>query len=191
MGDTTTNPFTPTEIWNDTRVTVREGDEEKQVDAKHYHVRYMVGESEDKRFVDSGENDVASLSDKTLYLVPSIHRIMDEPFHYDVSAVHQISGKDNIEGKVRHLKRNGQCDDHEMIEVTFQSPGVECCAMSKDEADKQRVPLKYLAGYLLGKSDGFLKVALSKTELDSGGAYYESIHIIPEAVVKEWSCLEA
>lgn len=191
MVDMEKNPFTPMEIWEDTRVALREDDEEKKVDAKHYHVRYMVGESEDKRFVDSGQDDVSSLSDKSVYMVPSIHRIMDEPFHYNVSAVHQVSGKGNIESNIRHLKRAGQCENHEMVEVAFQSAGVECCAMSKEEADKHRAPMKYLAGYLLGRKDGLLKIALSKTEIDSGDTYYESIHIIPEAVVKEWSCLEA
>jgi len=43
---------------------------------------------------------------------------------------------------------------------------------------------------LLGKTKGLLKVALSKTVLDDGNEYYDNIHIIPEATVKQWECLE-
>ena len=62
--------------------------------------------------------------------------------------------------------------------------------MSKEQADKMQVPLEYVAGYLLGKKDGLLKLALSKTVMDSGVEYYDNIHIIPESAIKQMACLE-
>jgi len=82
------------------------------------------------------------------------------------------------------------CGDHELVEVVFDSPGVECCAMTKDEADKQSVPLQYLSGYLLGKNNDMIKIALAKTVLETGSSYFEHIHVIPESSVKELRCLE-
>ncbi len=190
MSTVAKNPFTPVEMWNDTMVTIKEGDEKKQVDARHYKIRYLVGESEDKRFVDGGSQKVASLSEKTLFLIPSIHRLTGDPFHYDHGRIESVSGKDRINERTKELHRHAACDDHKTIEVIFESPGVECCAMSKEEADKKQVPLQYLAGYLLGKNDGLLKVALSKTVVDDDHEYYENIHIIPESTVKQMACLE-
>ena len=57
MSDAAKNPFTPLEMWDDTMVTINEGDEKKKVDAKRYTIRYLVGESEDKRYVDGGDDD--------------------------------------------------------------------------------------------------------------------------------------
>ncbi len=182
------NPFKPLELWDESMVTVKDGDDRKQVDAKHYHVMYLVGEGLDKKFVHSGEG-IESYNEKTLYIAPSVHKISEEPFHYDGNVVRQLSGKENTE-QTKDLKRLDFCEDHELVEVAFESPGVECCAMTKEQADKQKVPLQYLAGYLLGKADGIVKVALSKTELESGGAYYESIHVIPESAIKTIQCLE-
>jgi len=62
--------------------------------------------------------------------------------------------------------------------------------MSKEQADKMRVPLQYMAGYLLGKSEGTIKVALSRTVVDDDTEYYDNIHIIPESAIKQMSCLE-
>ncbi len=182
------NPFTPIEFWNDTVVKVRDGDKEKMVDAKHYHVRYLVGESEDRRFVDSGK-DLSVMNGRTLYTAPSIHRVPGQEFHYDISAIRELSFDDNDEGSFRKLIRAGQCAEHPIIEVSFQSPGVECCAMSREEADKQQVPVQYMSGYLLGKSNGLFKIALVKTILSSGEQLYENIHIIPEILIQDWSCL--
>ena len=47
-----------------------------------------------------------------------------------------------------------------------------------------------MAGYMLGKSEGMLKLALSKTVVDDDTEYYDNIHIIPESTVKQMSCLE-
>jgi len=190
MSEVAKNPFTPVEMWDDTMVTVNEGDEKKQVDAKFYKIRYLVGESEDKSLVDGGSEEVSSFSEKTLFLTPTIHRLTGDPFHYDRGRIESVSGKDRINERTKELHRHAACDDHETIEVIFESPGVECCAMSKEEADKKQVPLQYLAGYLLGKNDGLLKIALSKTVVDDGHEYYENIHIIPESAIKQLSCLE-
>ncbi len=190
MSDVAKNPFTPLEMWDDTMVTMKEGDEKKSVDAKEYRIRYLVGESEDKRFVDGGSEEVASLSEKTLFLTPSIHRLIGDPFHYDRERVETISGKDRIENRTKKLHRHAACDEHKTIEVIFESPGVECCAMTKEEADKKQVPLQYVAGYLLGKNNGLLKVALSRTVVEGGHEFFENIHIIPEATVKQMACLE-
>ncbi|NWF96648.1 MAG: hypothetical protein HXY34_10955 [Candidatus Thorarchaeota archaeon] len=190
MTETTMNPFKPVEIWDEIVVKVREGEEEKPVDAKHYHVRYMVGESEDKRFVDSGRDSVEPVHGKTLFIAPSVHKVHGEPFHYDVSAVQRIALESNLDGRVRELNRAGQCQDHPLVEVAYQSAQVECCAMTKEDADKQTVPMQYLAGYVLGRKDGTVKIALAKTVLESGVEYYENIHIIPEAIVQSWTCLE-
>ena len=190
MSEVAKNPFTPLEMWYDKMVTLKEGDEKKNVDAKHYRIRYLVGESEDKRFVDGGSEEIASLSEKTLFLIPSIHRLTGDPFHYDHGRVETVSGKDRIDGQTKKLRRHAACDEHKTIEVIFESPGVECCAMTKDEADTKQVPLQYIAGYLLGKNDGLLKVALSRTVVDGGHEYYENVHIIPEATIKQMACLE-
>lgn len=190
MIDVAKNPFTPVEMWENTMVTIKDDDKNKKVDAKHYKIRYIVGESEDKRFVDSGNDKVAELSEKTLILSPSIHRMSGDPFHYDRGSVETVSGEVQIEERTKYLERQPACEDHKTIEVIFESPGVECCAMTKDQADKQSVPLQYLAGYLLGKSNGLLKVALSKTVMDDDSEYYDNIHIIPESSVKQWACLE-
>ena len=190
MSEVAKNPFTPLEIWDNTMVTMKEGDERKKVDAKHYRIRYLVGESEDKRFVDGGSEDIAALSEKTLFLIPSIHRLTGDPFHYDHGRVETVSGTDRISERTKELQRHAACEDHKTIEVIFESPGVECCAMTKEEADKKQVPLQYLAGYLLGKNDGLLKIATSKTVVDDGHEYFENIHIIPEATIKQMACLE-
>ena len=96
MSEAIKNPFTPVEMWDDTRVIVNKDDEKKQVDAKHYKIRYLVGESEDKRFVDSGKEEVASVSAKTIFLTPSIHRLTGDPFHYDQGRLESVSGKERI-----------------------------------------------------------------------------------------------
>jgi hypothetical protein len=62
--------------------------------------------------------------------------------------------------------------------------------MTKEEADKKQVPLQYVSGYLLGKNNGLLKVALSRTVVEGGHEFFENIHIIPEATVKQMACLE-
>ncbi|MHA2396298.1 MAG: hypothetical protein ACXAC0_06300 [Candidatus Thorarchaeota archaeon] len=180
MIEATKNPFSAVEMWDDTMVTVNEGEEKKRVDAKRYRIRYLVGESEDKRFVDGGSDDIAELSEKTLFLSPSVHRLVGDPFHYDHSRVESISGKTRISERTKELNRHAACEDHKTIEVIFESPGVECCAMSKEQA----------AGYMLGKNEGMLKVALSKTVVDEDTEYYDNIHIIPESAVKQMSCLE-
>ena len=190
MIEASKNPFSPVEMWDDTMVTVNEGEEKKRVDAKHYRIRYLVGESEDKRFVDGGTDDITELSEKTLFLSPTVHRLTGDPFHYDHSRVESISGKSRITERTRELNRHAACDDHKTIEVIFESPRVECCAMSKEQADAMRIPLQYMAGYLLGKSEGMLKLALSKTVVDEDTEYYDNIHIIPESAVKQMSCLE-
>ncbi|MFW9954954.1 MAG: hypothetical protein ACFFD3_10415 [Candidatus Thorarchaeota archaeon] len=182
------NPFAPIEMWSDTVVTVKDGDEKKNVDAKHYHVRYVVGEGTTKRYVDHGSG-VHEMNDRTIYYTPAVHKMMEEPFHYDGSKVESIVGERHTEN-TRNLERMDFCEDHEIVEVSFQSPGVECCAMTREEADKHGVPLQFQAGYLLGRSDGMIKIALSKTVLDNGSSYYEAIHIIPETVVKSLQCLE-
>jgi len=190
MAENSMNPFRPVEIWMDTMVKVKEGEDEKMVDAKHYHIRYLVGEGEDKRFVDEGGNDVGQMQEKALFIAPSIHKIPGETFHYNMSDVERVAGEDNLDGKVKRLMRAGQCQEHPLVEVSFQSSGVDCCAMTKEEADEQQVPVQYLSGYLLGRSNGMMKVAMTKTVLESGQEYYESVHIIPESIVKDWACLE-
>ncbi|MFX0107196.1 MAG: hypothetical protein ACFE7R_02840 [Candidatus Hodarchaeota archaeon] len=185
------NPYVPLVLSEDTMVTINEGDEKKMVDAKRHRVRYMVGESNDRRYVDSGGDEVDALEDKTVYVVASIHRMSGDPYHYDASSVETVSGRARLQDNTQLLNRHPACESHELIEVTYESPGVECCAMTKEEADKQQVPLQHMAGYLLGKSNGLIKLALSKMVIEeSGKTYYDNIHIIPEAVVKEWNCLE-
>ncbi|MHA2378657.1 MAG: hypothetical protein ACXADO_08135 [Candidatus Thorarchaeota archaeon] len=187
----TKNPFTPIVLSEDIIASVKEDDEKKRVDAKRYWIRYKVGESSDIRYVDGGEDDIASVEDKTIFLVPSVHRLSGDPFHYDASKTERITGKDRIDEGIQLLNRHPACESHEIVEVTYESPGVECCAMTKEEADKQKVPLQYTAGYLLGRSDGLVKVALSKTVVDeSEYTYFDNIRIIPEAVIKELNCLE-
>lgn len=183
------NPFSPIEAWDDTVVDVKEGDDDKEVDAKRYSVHYVVGESDDRRFVDSGNDEPDQVDEKTIYMAPSIHKLEGEPFHYDEERVLAMSGEDSLESSKR-LVRSNACSEHEKIEVVFESPGVECCTMSKEDADQQRVPLQYLAGYLLGRSEGLFKVARSKIVLDDGTVYYDNIHVIPEEIVKNWSCID-
>ncbi len=185
------NPFQPLIFSEDIMVTVKVDDENKKTDAKRYWVRYKVGESSDIRYVDGGADDIASEEDKTMFMVPAIHRMSDDPFHYDASLTERISGTDRIESDTTFLNRQPACESHDMIEVIYESPGVECCAMTKEEADKQHIPLKYMSGYLLGKSDGLFKLALSKTVVEeTDHTYYDNIHIIPETSIKEYNCLE-
>ena len=189
MKNVPTNPFVPIEAWDDTRVTVKDGDDDKQVDAKRYYVHYVVGESDDRRFVDSGNDEPDHVDEKTVYMAPSIHKLAGEPFHYDKERVLAVTGDDRLDNSKR-LVRSNACSEHEKIEVVFESPGVECCAMSKEDADQQRVPIQYLAGYLLGRSEGLFKVAQSKIVLDDGTVYYDNIHVIPEEIVNNWSCID-
>jgi hypothetical protein len=190
MSEIAKNPFTPVELWENTIVNVKDGDKNKKVDAKLYKIRYLVGESTDKRFVDSGNDDVTEISEKTDFFAPAVHKLTGDPFHYDMSRVETINGDDRIAEQTKQLTRQPACEEHKTIEVIFESPGVECCAMSMEDADKKQVPLQYMAGYLLGKSNGILKLALSRTVLDEGEEYYDNIHIIPESSVKQWACLE-
>ncbi len=182
------NKFKAMEMWKDTVVTVKNGDEKKQIDAVQYQVRYKVGEGSAKRFVDHGSG-MHEMTDRTIYFAPSIHKMMEEPFHYDGSTVEQIVGESQTEN-TKELSRVDFCGDHELVEVSFESPGVECCAMTKEEADKHGVPLQFLSGYLLGRNDNMLKVALTKTVVENGAVYYENIHVIPEGTVKTLQCLE-
>ena len=190
MSEAVKNPYVPIELWEDTVVSVKEGDETKRVDAKHYKIRYMVGESEDKTFVDGGNDSVETMSSKTMHLVPAIHRLDGEPFHYDRAVVESVTGDRTLDESAKKLIRHAACEEHKMVEVIFESPGVQCCAMTKEQADGQKVPLQYISGYLLGRSDGLLKVALSRTVTDSDYEYYDHIHVIPESAIKQWGCLE-
>ena len=190
MIEASKNPFSAIEMWDETRISVNEGEDKKKIDAKRFRVRYLIGESEDKRFVDGGTDDIAELTEKTLFLAPSVHRLSGDPFHYDHSRVESISGKTRISERTKELIRQPACEDHKTVEVIFESPGVECCAMSKEQAEKMRVPIQYVAGYMLGKDEGMLKVALSKTVADDDTEYYDNIHIIPESAIKQLSCLE-
>jgi hypothetical protein len=105
--------------------------------------------------------------------------------------VERVAGKHQLEGATKLLERHPACESHEIIEVTYESPGVECCSMTKEEADDAQVPLQYIAGYFLGKKNGLVKVALSKTTIEeTGKTYFDNIRVIPEAVVKEMACLE-
>ncbi|MHA2022350.1 MAG: hypothetical protein ACTSWQ_01685, partial [Candidatus Thorarchaeota archaeon] len=64
MSEVAKNPFTPLEMWDNTMVTMKEGDEKKIVDATPYSIRYLRGESEDKRCVDGGSVESAAFSEK-------------------------------------------------------------------------------------------------------------------------------
>jgi len=173
------NPFTAMIMSQDTMVTMKNGGEKKQMDAKRHYIRYMVGESMEKKFVDGGKDSIESIEDKTIFLVPSIHRMHGDPFHFDAAAVERVAGKHQLEGATKLLKRHPACESHEIIEVTYESPGVECCSMTKEEAEEAQVPLQYIAGYYLGKKNGLLKVALSKTTIEeSGKTYFDNIRVI-------------
>lgn len=188
MAEIPANPFKVMELQRATMVTVKDGDEKKKVDAAQYQIRYMVGEGTDKRFVDHGDG-MHEMDERTIYFAPAIHKMMEEPFHYDAGSVEQISGESETEN-AKTLSRVPFCGEHEVVEVSFESPGVECCAMTKEEADKHSVPLQFLAGFLLGRSDNTIKVALTKTATDNGVVYYENIHVIPDSAVKAVQCLE-
>ncbi len=188
MQEIPANKFKVIEMWKDTMVTIKDGDEKKRIDAVRYQIGYKVGEGRATRFVDHG-NGMHEITERTFYFAPSIHKMMEEPFHYDGSSVEQIIGEAQTEN-TKELGRVDFCGDHELVEISFESPGVECCAMTKEEADKHGVPLQFLSGYLLGKSDNMLKVALTKTVVDNGVVYYENIHVVPESSVKTLQCLE-
>ncbi|UCE10651.1 MAG: hypothetical protein JSW61_01605 [Candidatus Thorarchaeota archaeon] len=191
MSEMPSNPFEPIEMVSETKVERKKdnGSEEKDiVNAKRYYVRYLVGVSTNESFVDHGEDEVATVEDKIMLVVPAIHRMKDSAFHFNHSRVETVNGKDHFDGSV-HLGRVDACGEHERVEVAFESPGVECCAMSKEEAEKFEVPVQYMAGYLLGKDGGYIKVAQVKTIMDGGDIYYDNIHIIPEPVVRIINCL--
>ncbi len=187
---TESNPFRPIEVWDDIRMKINDDGEEKFVDAKHFHVRFIIGESNEKRFVDQGEDHVHEISNRTIYVAPSIHRVPGDSFHYDITEIEPIIGEDRIQEKSKMLSRSEQCDSPELVEIAYVAPGVECCELTKEEADRRQIPLKYVAGYLLGTNNGVFKVALSKTVLESGHAYYAHVHIVPESAIVSWSCLE-
>jgi hypothetical protein len=191
LKDNASNPFTPVEFWTETviRQKSEDSDERKEVPAKHYHIRYLVGESADKSYVDAGDS-VEPVEDTTKYVVSSIHKMTDDVAHYNVDEIKSVRGRKQLSERWKALGRVDHCAEHELVEISYESPGVECCDMTKDEADKQKIPLKYMSGYLLGKSDKYLKIALTKTAMESGDTYYGSIHVIPEAVVREITCLE-
>ena len=186
------NPFTPVEFWTETKMSVKkeDSDEREEVPAKHYHVRYLVGESQDRSFVDGGKQSVEPVEDTTKYVVASIHKMTEDPYHYNVDEIKSVRGRKQLSERWKTLGRVDHCGEHELVEISYESASVECCDMTKDEADKQMIPLNYMSGYLLGKSAKYLKIALTKTALESGDIYYGSIHVIPEAVVREITCLE-
>ncbi len=138
MKDNSANPFVPIELWANTSVSIKddEADEFKNAEAKHYHVRYLVGESSDKTYVDSGDDNVEALNDTTMYVLPSIHRFKGETFHYAANEVHRIQGENQIKKGTKQLNRVDKWAEHEMVEVTFMSPSVECCSMSKPISSK-------------------------------------------------------
>lgn len=182
------NPYTPIIISSDTRVEKKEEEEKKIVSGKSHSVRYLVGSSSEERYVDGGSDDIAMVEDKSLHVVSSIHKMEEGTFHFNASRVHTFCSDENGETS-QNLTRVDTCADHEIVEVAYQSPGVECCAMSKEEADKYDVPIQYLAGYLLGKSNGKVKIALTKNVLETGETYYDSIYIIPEPIIQTIDCL--
>ncbi|MHA1959765.1 MAG: hypothetical protein ACW99U_06020 [Candidatus Thorarchaeota archaeon] len=190
MSEMPVNPFEAIEMVTKTKVEKKNDDSEEKdvVDAKRYHVRYLVGVSTDESFVDQGEEGVASVENKTMRVVSTIHRMKDSAFHFNHSRVEAVHGNDDIDESV-HLERVDACGEHERVEVAYESSGVECCAMSKEEAEKFEVPVQYMAGYLLGKDGGYVKIAQAKTVIDDGDTYYDNIHIIPEPVVKAIACL--
>ncbi len=103
MSEIPVNPFTPLEMWSDTVVSVKDGDEKKNVDAQKFRVRYVVGEGTAKRFVDHGSG-MHEMNDLTIYFTPAVHKKMEEPFHYDGSKVESIVGERQTEN-TKNLKR--------------------------------------------------------------------------------------
>ncbi len=189
MTVSTENPFTPIEVWHEATVAVDENGEERSVDAKHYHVRFVVGESQERRLVDRGAGATEEVQGRVLYVSPSIHLIPGEPYHYDHNEIENIIGRERIE-RSRTLRRADQCESHKLVEVSFVSPVVECCSLSEEQARQTKVPVKYIAGYLISREDGVFRVALNKTVLDSGQVFYDNVHVIPESAIQSWSCLE-
>ncbi len=189
MTEVQSNPFVPVEVWHNTEFTLREDGDNRDVEAKHYHVRFVVGESHERRFVDRGRAALEEVHGSVLCVAPSIHLVPGEAHHYDHTQIENIVGNEGLT-RTRSLKRAGQCDQPQMIEVAYVSPFVECCSLSEDQARQSEIPVKYVAGYLIDRSDGVIRVALHRSVLESGEVYYDNIHIIPESAVLNWSCLD-
>ena len=158
--------------------------DDKEIETRHYHVRYVVGETEFKHYVGKGET-LETHAGKTLLGVHIIHKIGDDPFHWDDAVAERLVGtEEERKDKVIFLKRENFSDDYPIIEVAFETP--ENCTgfVTKDEVKEYKAGLIYWTGYHVDTSGGFVRLALAKSVDEDGNVYFDGIHVIPESIIQ-------
>ncbi len=175
------NPFDAVEYELD-RLKFKKDD--KEIEARHFHVRYVVGENEFKHYVGKGDA-LEAHTGKTLLGVHIIHKVGEGPFHWDDAVAERLVGtKESRKEKVTFLKRTSFNEEHPIIEVAFETP--ESCSdfMTKDEAKDLKAGLVYWAGYHVATSGGFVRLALAKSVDNDGNIYFDGVHVIPESIIR-------
>lgn len=158
--------------------------DDKEIEARHFHVRYVVGETEFKHYVGKGDA-LEPQTGKTLLGVHIIHKIGDAPFHWDDAVAERLVNSDEAnKEKVTYLKKTSFSEEHPIIEIAFENP--ESCGgfITKDEVKDLKAGLVYWAGYHVDTSGGFIRLALAKTVDDDGNIYFDGIHVIPESIIR-------
>ncbi len=175
------NPFDAVEYELD-RLKFKKDD--KEIEARHFHVRYVVGENEFKHYVGKG-NNLETHTGKTLLGVHIIHKVGEAPFHWDDAVAERLAGtKEPRKENVTFLKRESFNEEHPIIEVAFETP--ESCGdfVTNNEAKDLKAGLVYWSGYHVDTSGGFVRLALAKTVDDEGNTYFDGVHVIPESIIR-------
>lgn len=181
MNSIAKNPFEAVEYELDPIKLKRDDNE---IEVRHFHVRYVVGESEFKHYVGKGDSTEAHTG-KTLLGVHIIHKVGDHPFHWDDAAVEKlVSTEKERQEKVTFLKSTNFSEDHPIIQVAFETPESIHGHLTKDETKTLKAGLVFWAGYHVDTSGGFIRLALAKTVDPDGTVIFDGIHVIPESIIR-------
>ncbi|MFQ5820814.1 MAG: hypothetical protein ACE5I5_12555 [Candidatus Heimdallarchaeota archaeon] len=188
MNSIVDNPFDAVE-YELNRIKFKKDD--KEIEARHFHIRYVVGETEYKHYVGKGDT-LEPRTGKTLLGVHIIHKIGDAPFHWDDAVAERLVNSDKAnKDRITYLKKTSFNEEHPIVEIAFENP--ESCGgfITKDEVKDLKAGLVYWAGYHVDTSGGFIRLALAKTVDDEGNVYFDGIHVIPESIIRSKKSLVA
>jgi hypothetical protein len=157
--------------------------DDKEIKGRHFHVRFVVGETQFKHYIGKGDS-LGEHKGATLLGVHVIHKVGDKPFHWDDKAVEHCISVDECGDKATFLKQVDFNSEHDIIEVAFETP--ESFGLTaKDEIKELKGGVIYWAGYHVNTSGGFVRLALSKTVDQNGNVlFYDGIHVIPESIIR-------
>ncbi len=180
LGIITENPFEAIEYELEPIKLKRD---DKEIEVRHFHVRYVVGETDFKHYVGKGDTTKAHTG-KTLLGVHIIHKVGDNPFHYDDTAVEKLVSTDKDREKISFLKSTSFHNENHIIQVALETPESIHGHLTKDEAKNLKAGLVYWAGYHIDTSGGFVRLALAKTVDPEGNIIFDKIHVIPESIIR-------